>query len=263
VDEKDFAEQRKTMAVLTASRPSRLLLGGFLDTLVNSTLGLAAAGYETDLLTDSAAAAIANRQFTNGGWSESGTVSRAPMQESHITRTVSSVRVLQLYPIPARKAEFEQRIARARGWLLEARPRTEYERADVLLGLYWSGASADQIKRAAKALMSGQRSDGGWSQRANLTSDPYMTGMALWALRESGQLVGGDAAYQKGVEYLLRTQMEDGSWYVRSRAVKLQPYFQSGFPYDHDQWISCAATAYATVALAGAEKTNRVHASAR
>jgi hypothetical protein len=263
VDEKDFAEQVKTMAVLTASRPSRLLLGGFLDTLVNSMLGLAAAGYEPDLFTDSAAAAIANRQFTNGGWYERETASRAPMQESHITRTVSSIRTLQLYPIPARKAEFEQRIARARGWLLEARPRTEYERADLLLGLHWSGASPDQIKRAAKALIGGQRSDGGWSQRANLPSDPYMTGMALRALRESGQLSGSDAAYLKGVAYLLRTQMEDGSWYVRSRAVKLQPYFQSGFPYDHDQWISCAATAYATIALAGAGNVNRVHASAR
>jgi hypothetical protein len=183
------------------------------------------------------------------------------MEESDITLTVLSVRTLQLYPIPARRAEFDRRLARARGWLLEARPRTEYERADVLLGLYWSGASADQLKRAAKQLTSDQKSDGGWSQRANLPTDPYMTGMALWALRESGQLGERDAAYKKGVEYLLRTQMEDGSWYVRSRAVKLQPYFQSGFPYDHDQWISCAATAYATMALAGAEKVDRVAAA--
>jgi hypothetical protein len=44
----------------------------------------------------------------------------------------------------------------------------------------------------------------------------------------------------------------DGSWYVRSRAVKFQPYFQSGFPFDHDQWISAAATAWAVRALAPA-----------
>jgi hypothetical protein len=79
-----------------------------------------------------------------------------------------------------------------------------------------------------------------------------MTGIALRALRESGQWRNTDGAYRKGVDYLLRTQMEDGSWYVRSRAVKLQPYFQSGFPYGHDQWISYAATAYATAALAAA-----------
>jgi hypothetical protein len=32
--------------------------------------------------------------------------------------------------------------------------------------------------------------------------------------------------------------------------VKLQPYFQSAFPFDHDQWISNSATAYAVMALA-------------
>ena len=47
----------------------------------------------------------------------------------------------------------------------------------------------------------------------------------------------------------LRTQLDDGSWYVRSRAVKLQPYFQSGFPHGHEQWISYVATANATVGL--------------
>jgi hypothetical protein len=42
----------------------------------------------------------------------------------------------------------------------------------------------------------------------------------------------------------------NGSWHVHSRAVKFQPYFQSGFPFDHDQWISAVATAWATMALA-------------
>jgi hypothetical protein len=37
---------------------------------------------------------------------------------------------------------------------------------------------------------------------------------------------------------------------VVSRAVKFQPYFQSGFPHDHDQWISAAGTAWAAMALA-------------
>ena len=59
-----------------------------------------------------------------------------------------------------------------------------------------------------------------------------------------------DAVYQRGLKYLLATQAADGSWHVRSRAVKLQPYFQSGFPYDHDQWISNTATAWAAAALA-------------
>jgi len=59
-----------------------------------------------------------------------------------------------------------------------------------------------------------------------------------------------DAVYQRGVNYLPATQAADGSWHVKSRAVKLQPYFQSGFPYEHDQWISNTATAWASAALA-------------
>jgi hypothetical protein len=50
----------------------------------------------------------------------------------------------------------------------------------------------------------------------------------------------------------VRTQRDDGSWFVKSRAMKIQPYFESGFPYGHDQWISQAATAWATIGLASA-----------
>ena len=58
-----------------------------------------------------------------------------------------------------------------------------------------------------------------------------------------------DAAFQRGVKYLLSTQHADGSWYVRSRAPKFQPFFESGFPYGHDQWISSMATGWAAAAL--------------
>jgi N-acyl-D-amino-acid deacylase len=72
----------------------------------------------------------------------------------------------------------------------------------------------------------------------------------VYALGQSGAAGAGDAGSRRGIEFLLKTQQPDGSWHVKSRAVKFQPYFQSGFPYDHDQWISAAATAWATVALA-------------
>ena len=44
-------------------------------------------------------------------------------------------------------------------------------------------------------------------------------------------------------------QLADGSWYVHSRSVPLQPYFESDFPHGHDQWISAAATAWSSRAL--------------
>jgi hypothetical protein len=51
---------------------------------------------------------------------------------------------------------------------------------------------------------------------------------------------------------LLSTQAADGTWHVRTRALPFQPYFESGYPYGPDQWISAAAAAYATLALSAA-----------
>jgi hypothetical protein len=73
--------------------------------------------------------------------------------------------------------------------------------------------------------------------------------MALYALGESGQTARLAEAKKKAQAYLLRTQRKDGSWYVASRALKFQPYFESGFPYGHDQWISAMATGYAAIGL--------------
>jgi hypothetical protein len=59
-----------------------------------------------------------------------------------------------------------------------------------------------------------------------------------------------NGVYEKGVAYLLRTQLEDGTWFVRSRAFGFQPYFESGFPHGTDQFISVSATGWAAIALA-------------
>ena len=105
-----------------------------------------------------------------------------------------------------------------------------------------------RIRQAISRILGMQRPDGGWAQTPYLESDAYATGQVLYALRELGT-PAGDATLQRGVTYLLQTQQVDGSWHVRNRAMKLQPYFESGFPYEHDQWISAAATAWATMAL--------------
>ena len=73
--------------------------------------------------------------------------------------------------------------------------------------------------------------------------------MSLFALAEAGGISPEHPAYKKGTAYLLSTQRADGSWYVKSRAVKFQPYLDGGFPYEHDQWISAMATGWATAAL--------------
>ena len=82
-----------------------------------------------------------------------------------------------------------------------------------------------------------------------LASDAYATGQALVALQQSGMLSPGQAPYQHGVQYLLQSQLEDGSWLVRTRSLAIQPYFDSDFPHGYDQFISAAATNWAVMAL--------------
>ena len=93
-----------------------------------------------------------------------------------------------------------------------------------------------------------QRPDGGWSDMASMNSNAFATGKALVALQSAG-VATSDAAFQRGVKFLLDSQQEDGSWYVKSRALAFQPYFDNGYPHGYDQWISAAGAGWATAAL--------------
>ena len=118
-----------------------------------------------------------------------------------------------------------------------------------LLGLSWAGSHAPLRQTRIRELVALQRPNGGWAQTPYLGSDAYATGQAIFTLRELGT-PGGDAGLQRGAAFLLRTQQGDGSWHVKSRAMKIQPYFESGFPHGHDQWISQSGTSWAAMALA-------------
>jgi ankyrin repeat protein len=222
--------------------------GGLGDGQAYALLALAGAGHAPDEATEGIAIHTAALQHRDGSW-HVGDVSRSPIQESELARTARGMRVLQLYGPPSLKTEFAARIARARDWLAAAPAKTTDDLVMKMVGLHWAGAAAPNLGRELLAL---QHTDGGWGQNRNLASDAYATGEALWGLREAGVLKPADAAYRRGVEFLLATQWPDGSWYVRSRAPKFQPYFQSGFPFEHDQWVSSAGTAWAVMALAPA-----------
>jgi ankyrin repeat protein len=191
---------------------------------------------------------LLSKQRVEGNWHVIG-ASRAPIQDGDISRTAMSIRTLSSYAIPARKNEIDERISRAASWIAAQTPISTEDRVMQLLGLKWADKPGRLREDRTKELLALQRSDGGWAQTPYLSSDAYATGEVLYTLREMG-FSASDAAVRKGVEFLLKTQRVDGSWYVPSRAMKIQPYFQSGFPYDHDQWISSAATAWAAMGLA-------------
>ena len=220
------------------------------DGMEFSLMQLAAAKVPPSLSTDSLVHYTAALQRKEGDWPLFGIV-RPPLEDGSFTQTAKGIRVLRVYAIAGRKAEFDERVERAAKWLEAAEPRTTEDRSMQLLGIAWAGHKAPS--KRTQQLIAKQRADGGWGQTDNLAFDAYATGEALWALHETGT-DASDPVYRRGVEFLIRTQKEDGSWHVATRALGFQPYFQSGFPYDHDQWISQAGTAMASIALSFAAK---------
>ena len=71
-----------------------------------------------------------------------------------------------------------------------------------------------------------------------------------WSRFTKREFSPGSPAYQRGVRYLLDTQLADGSWRVRTRTLPTQIHFESGFPHGEHQFISAAGTHWATQALA-------------
>jgi hypothetical protein len=220
-----------------------------LDIPLYTAFGLAVSGHAHDFTTDSLVHWIAAKQRHSGAWQQFGPP-RPPMNSSSFRSTAMALFVLRTWPLASRTAEFADRRSRARRWLASAECRTTSDRIWKVAGLKWAGAPEVEVVRAAAEARGEQRSDGGWAQTRFLPSDAFATGEALWVLNETGQLRPESPAYQRAAEYLRRTQLADGSWHVRSRAIRFQPYFESGFPHGHDQWISQAATAWATAALA-------------
>lgn len=223
-------------------------IAGGADTISYLLFGAAADHDAPSPATDAQAILLRRRQAADGHWSLA--TLRPPIESRDIEVTAVSMRALQAFAPQAHRAEYTQAVDRARGWLMTATPEDNEDRAFRLLGLTWAGARRSAIDSAARDLIAAQERDGGWAQLERMGSDAYATGEALVALRASGAADLTSRAYRRGIEFLLRTQVEDGSWPVESRAVPIQPYFESGFPYGVNQWISAAATGWATTALA-------------
>jgi hypothetical protein len=252
VDEQAVSASRTRIASYLESWLERTLqniaIAGGQDTINYLLVGLSADGHQADSATDAQALWLLRHQRVDGRWPVA--TIRPPIESNDTEVTALSMRALQLYAPNAKRAEYTRAIERARDWLAGAKGEVTEERAFRLLGLGWAEAGEGALRVAARDLLALQRSDGGWSQEPSLESDSYATGEALTALLESGMAAADDPAVRRGVAFLLRTQLHDGSWLVRSRAVPIQAYFESGFPHGIDQWVSAAGTAWAVRALA-------------
>jgi ankyrin repeat protein len=242
-------EQAHVLENLERNIP-RYLLGAGIDPMLApyTLVGLAAEEHEPNRLTDALVHYLALHQQEDGRWQAED--NRPPEDGSDFMFTALSVRGLGYYAPPGRAREMNARLARARRWLVEARPADTVDQAFRLLGLGWAHAPQPPIQAAVRDLLTAQRGDGGWAQLPALGSDAYATGLALVALQQGGAVSGNDPAYRRGVEYLLKTQLADGSWRVPSRSFPVVEFTNSGFPHGGAQFISAAGTGWASMALA-------------
>ncbi len=251
VDEAAAAQRDAGAAAQFASIATKLferLDAPVVDIPLYTLAGFAAASHPADRATDALVFNVTAQQNANGSWHRGG-VGRAPLSDGDTSITALGVRALTTYGPPGRRAEMNDRVQRAMTFLRALKPITAEDRAYRLLGLLWGGASAADLGAFVKDAQGKQRSDGGWSQNDTLESDAYSTSLTLFALLKAG-VAAGDGSVTRAVNYLLASQHADGSWYVRSRSPKFQPYFEGGFPYGHDQWISSMATGWAAAVLA-------------
>jgi ankyrin repeat protein len=198
---------------------------------------------------------VAAQQRQDGSWMEPGPT-RAPMEDGQFIHTAQAILAMQTYAWKGRRADLKVRVERAAAWLQKQHPVTTQDHVMQTMGLMWAHAMGATKQERIHDLLSLQKPDGGWSQTPWLGTDAYATGQVLCALYDLGQEVTSPV-YRRGVDFLLRTRQADGSWHVKSRAMRFQPYFESGFPYGPDQWISSAGTAVATTALAHAIQTEK------
>jgi hypothetical protein len=251
VDNHIAQSQLKRVAAYIETWRERALQGmgipGESNSINYTLLGMAAENYPPDLATEAMARFLKGQQSRDGHWRR--VAYRPPLGSSEFQITATSMRALQVYAPKAQRPQYERAVQRAADWLEQAQPNSTEDRTFQLLGLAWAGGRNDAVQKSAQQLLAEQRSDGGWGQLPSLPSDAYATGEVLVALNEAAGIEAGDPAYQRGVQFLLNTQLADGSWHVRSRALAFQPYFESGFPHGHDQWISAAATNWAAMAL--------------
>ena len=204
-------------------------------------------GWPTDEVTDAVSHYLLETQSDIKHWRHRG--SRPPTSGSDFTATYVALRGLNHFGTEEQQEPIAERRKLVAQWLASTHPIETEDFVFRLSSLQYVDCESKETVVAAAALLKLQRDDGGWGQKSEMGSDAYSTGTALSALICVGHIPPTNGSVSKGIEYLLSTQLDDGTWHVTTRAKPVQEYFESDFPHEKDQFISVAATAWSTLAL--------------
>jgi N-acyl-D-amino-acid deacylase len=195
------------------------------------------------------------KQRHDGSWPIAPFGDRPPTMGSLFTNAGLAMAVLKKYGPPkdaagaeALQKRVEAAFDKGRLWLLANKPVSTEGKVFHLRGLVDAGADAKLVETARDSLVKDQREDGAWAQLADMSGDAYATATALVTLRRAG-LATTEKAHQKGVKFLIDSQLDDGAWFVQTRSKPLQKFFDNGDHGGKSQFISFAATNWAVLAL--------------
>ncbi len=206
------------------------------------------ANWEPDTTTEAVTEYLLIHQQDKAYWHHDS--KRPPSAGSDYTATYAALRGLTTFANDSQKPRLEEKQERIRSWAHITPPRDTEDAVFRLALLDLLEEPQTQVQEAIEDLISLQNETGGWSQNASLSPDAYATATAIMALLKHGDLSPSSEVVAQGIHYLLNEQQADGSWHVVTRAEPFQEYYESGFPYGNDQFISMAATAWAVYALA-------------
>lgn len=221
--------------------------GGRVDTAAWGLWALESGGYAPDETTAAVTHFLLNYQKKLNHWNPPG--NRPPTGASRFASSYVALRGLDHFGTSEQQEEIADRRDRIARWLESSDPKDTEDRVYRLRILNYLGTGDEELQPAADDLLKRQNEDGGWSQKDDMPSDAYATGTVLVALYEAGGLEVTDARYQRGIEYLLSTQLDDGSWKVETRSKPIQTYFESGFPHEKSQFVSVAGSSWAVTAM--------------
>ncbi len=221
--------------------------GGSVITAGYALWALEAGGQESNETTTAVAGYLLQTQKNANHWSQ--TSRRPPTSGSDFTTTYLALRGLATFGTSEQQPKIDARKEVVSKWLLDTSPTETEDRVFRLRAMKYVVASKDVVRATAAKLIKSQRSNGGWSQTPDMESDTYATATVLVALLRGDEFTAETPVVRRGIQYLLDTQLDDGTWHVVTRAKGFQEYFESGFPHGKDQFISIAASSWATLAL--------------
>ena len=183
-------------------------LSGNTDTMSMLLLGLGGNRHVGEEWRKVFSEALLDNQKPNGLWDACGQLpaQKRPLEETNRVSSMWATLALLRQGYDPHRFNLESMVSPNKFVV-----STEGIAVRLLLSEYVSPTS---VHESMEELIQRQHADGGWGWISRQASDALATGHALYALRSVGT---GDAvagALGAGEQFLIRTQLEDGSWRV-------------------------------------------------